>query len=204
MLHVTAAGCCFSTPCLVFRPAVRSAHPCFFPLIIGLEFAVKHLSCLCSRHCRDSAESTATFRNSLQICRPLRTRYLLTRHAVRSVCCAHRVWSAMSVVGLDLSRAFCIDIFSRQCTHLTRHSFLIFIVFHHQLQQFVCLVFRLAVRSAHLFFMLRRGARRASSDAWISFAARKVYHLAVCACWNQSSTKNRATEACTFQLRRLE
>ena len=67
----------------------------FFPLIIGLEFAVKHLSCLCSRHCRDSAESTATFRNSLQICRPLRTRYVLTRHAVRSVCCAHRVWSAM-------------------------------------------------------------------------------------------------------------
>ena len=62
---------------------------------------------------------------------------------------------ASSVVGLDLSHAFCIDIFSRQCTHLTRHSFLIFIVFHHQLQQFVCLVFRLAVSSAHLFFMPR-------------------------------------------------
>ena len=37
-----------------------------------------------------------------------------------------------------------------------RHSFLIFVVFHHSLQHLlVCLVSRLAVRSAHLFFMLR-------------------------------------------------
>ena len=52
---------------------------------------------------------------------------------------------------------------------LTRHSFLIFVVFHHPLQQLsVCLVFRLAVRSAHLFSMPRRGARRASSVVLLS------------------------------------
>ena len=52
--------------------------------------------------------------------RPLRTRDVLTRHAVRLVCCAHRLLSALwarprddasSVVGLDLSHAFLMDIF---------------------------------------------------------------------------------------------
>ena len=68
---------------------------------------------------------------------------------------------ASSVVGLDMSHAFCIDFFT-PVHSLTRHSFLIFVVFHHPLQQLVCLVFLLAVRSAHLFSCLVE-ARRAAS-----------------------------------------
>ena len=137
---------------------------------------MKHLTCQCSRHCQDSAESTPTFRNSIQICRPLRTRDVLTRHAVSAVCCAHRLLSALwarprddasSVVGLDLSHAFLMDIF-KQVHSLNRHRFLIFVVSHHSLQQLVCLVFRLAVRSCSSLF--HASLRRASRPRWCSLS----------------------------------
>ena len=167
---------------------------------------MERLTCQCSRHCRNSAESTAAFRHFVQICRPLRTRDVLTRHAVRAVCCAQRAWSALwawprddasSVVGLDLSHAFCIDIFSRQCTHLlvTAFSFLLFFTTRFN-SSFVW--FSASLSAPLISFSCLVEACGTSSVvltvAWISFAAQKGYHLAVSACWNQSSTKNRASE----------
>ena len=166
---------------------------------------MKHLTCQCSRHCRDSAESTATFRNSIQICRPLRTRDVFTRHAVRSVRCAQRVWSALWARP-EMMRARWLDLtwvmhflmmFIAQMHSLARHSFLIFVVFHHSLQQLlVCLVFLASCPLRSSLFPCLVEARGASSVvltiAWISLAGQKEYHLAVSVCWNQSSTKNRA------------
>ena len=70
-------------------------------------------------------ESAATFGTPYRSVDPYeRVTYSLAMQFVQFVVLTE--WSALwarprddasSVVGLDLSRAFCLDIFSRQCTH---------------------------------------------------------------------------------------
>ena len=167
---------------------------------------MKHLICQCSRHCRDSAESTATCRNSTQICRPLRPRGVFTRHAVRSVCFTQRVWSALwarprddasSVAGLDLSHAFFDDVYyANALNNSSTVSFFCSLTTHFNSCWFVW--FSAWLSAPLISFSCLVEARGPSSVvltvAWISFAARNGYYLAVSVCWNQSSTTNRGVK----------
>ena len=114
------------------------------------------------------------------------------------------MWSALwarprddagSVVGLDLGHAFGTDIF--HASALTNSS---------QFSHFCCLSPLASTVVGLLGFppscplrsSLFHASRGASSvmltEAWISLAAQQGHHLAVSVCWNQSSTKNRASE----------
>ena len=138
--------------------------------------------------------------------RPLRTRDVLTRHAVRLVCCAHRLLSALwarprddagSVVGLDLSHAFCIDIF--HASALTNSS---------QFSHFCCLSPLASTVGLSGFppscplcsSLFHASLRRAARPRWCSLSHGFRLRLAKgttwpSLCWNQSSTKSRASNA---------
>ena len=141
-------------------------------------------------------------------CRPVdpyeRVTYSLAMQFVQFVVLTE--WSALwarprddasSMVGLDLSHAFCIDIFHASAL-INSSQFSHFCCFSPPASTVGLSGFPLScqLRSSLFHASLRRVARPRLCSLSHGFRLRlkKGYHLAVSACWNQSSTKNRAGE----------